>query len=32
VLGVVGAPGGQILGIVKQIQEKLEKGETISSG
>jgi large subunit ribosomal protein L10 len=32
VLGAINAPGGQILGIVKQIQEKLEKGETISSG
>ena len=30
VLGAANAPGGRILGIVKQIQEKLEAGETIA--
>jgi large subunit ribosomal protein L10 len=30
VVGAANAPGGNILGIVKQIQEKLEAGETIA--
>ena len=30
IVGGVKGPGGQILGIVKQIQEKLEAGETIA--
>lgn len=30
VMAQVKAPGGNVLGIVKRIQEKLEKGETIS--
>ena len=30
VLGAAAAPGSQILGIVKQIQEKLENGESIT--
>jgi len=29
-LGCAVSPGGRVLGIVKQIQEKLEKGETIA--
>ena len=29
VVGATAAPGGQILGIIKQIQKKLEAGETI---
>jgi large subunit ribosomal protein L10 len=32
VAGVVSAPGGNILGVVKEIQERLEKGEAISKG
>ncbi|MCH2145608.1 MAG: 50S ribosomal protein L10 [Phycisphaerales bacterium] len=30
VVGAASAPGGNILGVVKEIQERLEKGETIS--
>ena len=30
VVGAAGAPGSRLMGVVKQIQEKLEKGEAIS--
>ena len=30
VVGAAKGPGGRVLGIVKTIQEKLEKGETVA--